>query len=229
MRNTRRAPHLLLTLLAACGTGGTENSGTITIGLSPTSATVQQGGSQDVTATLTRGGGFTGTVGLSVTGAPTGVTATASNVTTVGLVTTATVTLSVDAAVAPGTYPLVVHGTGLGVAEATTTFPLTVTSPTPAYVIIVSNTPTIAQGTSGPVNIALVRQNFTGNVTLSLEGNPAGITGTFVPNPVTANTSLLTVSVASTVAPGTYNMMVRGTSTLTDRTQTISILVTAGQ
>ena len=229
MRLTRRVAVLCLTLVASCGSGGTESSGTITLGLIPTSATVQQGGSQDVAATLTRGGGFTGTVGLSVTGAPTGVTATASNVTTAGLVTTATVTLSVDAAVTPGVYPLVVHGTGVGVNEATTTFMLTVTPPTAAYVIIVNNTPTIAQGGSGPANIVLVRQNFTGNVTLALEGNPAGITGAFVPNPVTATTSLLTVSVASTVAPGTYTMMVRGTSTLTDRTQVMSVLVTAGQ
>src|SRR5689334_2442686 len=99
-------------VVAGCSSSGTDNNnpGTITLALNPTSASVQQGAQAVVTGTLTRGGGFTGTVNLTVTGNPTGVTAAVSNVVTSGLVTTATITISVDAATTPGTYPIVVHG-----------------------------------------------------------------------------------------------------------------------
>ena len=212
-----------------CGSGGDGGTdpGSISLTVSPTSASIVVGGTQDITATLTRAGGFTGTVNLTVTGQPTGVTATLSEVHTVGAVTEATVTILVDAATALAVYPLVLHGTGNGVSEATASFSLTVTPLPAAYALIVNNNPTIVQGASGPANIVLVRQKFTGDVTLALEGAPAGITGVFAPNPVTASASVLTISVAGTVAPNTYNMTVRGTSSLTDRTTVFAVTVAA--
>ena len=228
MRHSRVSAAVLLATIAACsseGDGGT-NPGSISLSINPTSATITQGGSQPVNATLTRAGGFTGTVAFTVTGQPAGVTASLSNVSTVGAVTSATVTIQVDAAVAPGVYNLVLHGTAVGVTEATADFTLTVTQLV-AYALIVNNNPQIVQGGSGPANIVLVRANFTGNVTLALEGAPAGITGVFAPNPVTLNAAVLTISVAGTVAPNTYNMTVRGTSSLTDRTTVFAVTVTA--
>ena len=67
---------------------------------------------------------------LAVTDQPSGVTGVASNFQTTGLVTTATVTISATAAAAPGSYILLVHGTGPGVTEATAALALTVTLPT---------------------------------------------------------------------------------------------------
>ena len=228
MRRSRVPAAVLLAIIAGCssdGDGGT-NPGSISLSINPTSATIVQGGSQPVAATLTRAGGFTGTVAFTVTGQPAGVTASLSNVSTVGAVTSATVTIQVDAAVAPGVYNLVLHGTAVGVTEATANFTLTVDQLV-AYALIVNNNPQIVQGGSGPANIVLVRANFTGNVTLALEGAPAGITGVFAPNPVALNASVLTISVAATVAPNTYNMTVRGTSSLTDRTTVFAVTVLA--
>ena len=217
------------TAVVGCGSGGDggTNPGSISLVLSPTSASIVVGGTQDITATLTRAGGFTGIVNLTVTGQPTGVTATISDVRTLGTMTSATVTILVDAATVPAVYPLAVHATGSGVSEATASFSLTVAELPAAYALIVNNNPTIVQGASGPANIVLVRQKFTGDVTLALEGAPAGITGVFAPNPVTASASVLTISVAGTVAPNTYNMTVRGTSSLTDRTTVFAVTVAA--
>ncbi len=222
---------LTAAVVVGCKSDGTgTDDGEIAIVLNPTSASVVQGGITTVTGTLTRSGGFTGTVQFGVTGNPPGVTAASTQVTT-GLVTTATLTVTVGAAVTPGTYPLVVTGTGSGVTAATATFTLTVTAaPEPAYTLaLLPAALSIVQGAATPTTtVTLVRTNFTGNVTLSVEGMPAGVTAAFAPNPATANTSVLTLTVGAAVAPAVYNLTVRGVATgLTDRTTPLTLTVTA--
>ena len=105
-RHSIRYGLVLLTALVAvgCKDDGDDitDPGSIALALNPTSASVAQGGNTTTTATLTRSGGFTGSVTLNVTGAPAGVTAAVSNIQTTGAVTTATVTVTVGAAVATG-------------------------------------------------------------------------------------------------------------------------------
>ena len=155
----------LLTAVAAVGCkddGDITDPGAFALALNPTSASVVQGGNTSTTATLTRSGGFTGSVTLNVTGAPAGVTAAVSNIQTTGLVTTATVTVTVGAAVAAATYPLVVHGTGSGVTEATANFALTVTAaPAGSYTFSLSSAAlSIAQGASTPTTVNVNRTNL---------------------------------------------------------------------
>ena len=128
MRHSRLSAAVLLAAIAACGSEGNGGTspGSISLAINPTSATVTQGGSRSVAATLTRLGGFTGTVAVTVTGQPAGVTVSLSNVSTEGAVSSATVTIQVAASVTPGVYPLVLHGTAVGVTEATANFSLTV-------------------------------------------------------------------------------------------------------
>lgn len=225
----------LAALTAAAAVGcksdgtGTE-TGTIVIALNPTSGSVAQGGSAVVAATLTRSGGFTGTVQFGVTGNPTGVTGAVSNEVTTGLVTTATITVDVAATVAPGVYPMVVSGSGSGVTTATANFTLTVTAAPASYTMSLSAAAlSIEVGASTPTTtVNLVRTNFTGNVTLSVEGLPAGVTFAFVPNPATANSSVLTLAVGAAVALGVSNLTVRGVATgLTDRTAALTLTVIA--
>src|SRR5688500_8518556 len=170
----------LLTAAVAvgCKDDGVTDPGSIALSLSPTSASVAQGGNTTTTATLTRSGGFTGSVTLNVTGAPAGVTAAVSNIQTTGTVTTATVTVTVGAAVAAATYPLVVHGTGTGVSEATATFSLTVTAaPAGSYTLSLSSAAlSIDQGACTPTTtVILNRTNFTGDVQHAVTGLPAGV------------------------------------------------------
>jgi len=205
---TRYALVLLGTVVAAgCTSEGDDGTGTglITLTLNPTSASIEQGGSAAVTGTLTRSGGFTGTVNLTVTGAPTGVTAVVSNVVTTGLVTTATITVNVaSSATVGGPTTLVVHGTGTGVTEATANFALTITAPpTPSYTLSLSaSTLSIVQGGATPTTtVNLVRTNFIGNVNLTVENLPAGVTAAFNPvSPISGNSSTLGLGTSHTLA-----------------------------
>jgi len=232
LRRSRPALASLALVLAmgagGCGSkGGTSNSGSITLSLSPTLGRVIIGGNTPVIATVTRVGGFSGAVNFTVTGAPAGVTGAVSNMQTSGTVTTATVTLTVDAATTLGTYNLVVHASGTGVTDATAPFTLTV-DPLPGAYTLIFNNPSIAQGGTGVADITLFRQNFTGPVTLSVEALPAGITAVVNgPNPVTGTTSSLTISVAANVPLGTPVITVRGTSALDDVVKPLTIIVTA--
>src|SRR5438093_578547 len=202
-------------VFAACSSGGTPTStpGTIALVLNPTSGSVQQGGSTPIDATLTRGGGFTGTVNLTVTGSFTGITAVVSNVATTGTTTTATITVSVAAGTTPGTYPLVVHGTGTGVTEATATYTLTVT---PAGSFTLAVTPagavSMVQGTSdNSRTIVITRTNYPPAITPAAENLPAGLTASFAPNPTGTNASVVTLTAAASLTPNTYNLTIRGT------------------
>ena len=226
---------LVATFVAACsssGDGGTQPGPTpaISIALSPTSATVPQGGSTQVGVTITRSGGFTGTVNVNVSGAPSGVSATVSNVQDNSGITTATVTLGVDAATAPGAYTLTVQASGSGVSSVSASFSLTVTAvaaaaytltPTPAAL-------SVAQGVNGTVAIAIARTNFTGDVALAVENLPAGVTAAFSPNPAGGASSTLTLTVAASAVVGQSVLTIRGTATgLTDRTAAVTLTVTA--
>ena len=232
---SKRLIHYGLAILTAAVAAGCKSDGTgtddgeIAISLNPTSATVAQGGNTTVAGTLTRSGGFTGTVQFGVTGNPTGVTAAVSNEVTTGLVTTATFTITVGAAVTPGVYPLVVSGTGSGVTTATANFALTVTAPAPSYTLsLTSAALSIAAGTSTPTTTVNVnRVNFTGDVTLSVGNLPAGVTAAFAPNPATQNTSVLTLTVGAGVTPGVYNLTVNGTGTPGNQSTPLTLTVTA--
>jgi hypothetical protein len=221
----------LLTAVVGVGCkddGDITDPGAITLALNPTGASVAQGGNTTTTATLTRSGDFTGSVTLSVTGAPTGVTAAVSNLQTTGLVTTATVTVTVGAAVAPGTYPLVVRGSGTGVTEATATFSLTVTAaPAGSYTLSLSSAAlSIAQGASTPTTtVNLNRTNFTGDVQLGVTGLPTGVTATFAPNPATGNSSVLTLTVGAAVPAQLYNLTVTGAASVGNQSTPLTLTV----
>lgn len=220
-----------LTTAVAFGCDGVTDPGSITLALTSPSATVNQGASVDVATTLTRIGTFTGAVSITVRGTPPGVTAAVSNLQTSGAVTTATITITVQAATTPGTYSLTVRGAAAGVPESVATLALTVTE-VPAYTLTpVAPALTIVQGTSAAIGVTIGRTNFTGGVTLSLEqpedpALPAGIIATFDSNPATGASSVLTISVGSTVAAGTYNLLLRGAvAGLTGRIATLTLTV----
>ena len=76
------------------------------------------------------------------------------------------------------------------------------------------------------VTLNINRSNFSGGVTLALVNPPGGITATFSPAPTTGNSAVMTVNVASTVAPALYALTIRATASgLTDRTTTLQLTV----
>lgn len=217
----RRAAILFATAVTAtlaCSAGtddvGTNPTPSITISINPASATVVLGGSVDVTATVTGRGGFTGTgVTFDVTDAPDGVAFTVFNLKTSGSITTATITTSVAATVAPATYTMKLTASGTGVRAVSVPFTLTV--PAPSITISIDPTSaTAAPGASVVIEATLTGSGgFTGaGAVFALTGAPAGVTFA-VSNLQTSGsvtTATVTTFVAATVAPGTYAINLTG-------------------
>src|SRR5207244_609414 len=211
-------------VVVGCGTKeSTGPAADYTLSLAPAALTIVQGATGNTTVTITRTN-FTDAVTLSLGGAPTGVTGAFDPAAPTG--NTATLTVSVGAAVAPGVYNLTVDGTG---APGNRSTPLALTvSAAPDYTL--SLTPaalTIGQGATGNTTVTITRTNFTGAVTLSLGSAPAGVTGSFSPAAPTGTSSTLTVSVGAAVAPGVYNLTVDGTATAGNRSTPLTLTVRA--
>src|SRR5207249_2438746 len=163
---------------------------------------------------------FTGAVTLSLGNAPTGVTGSFNPAAPTG--TSSTLTVSVGAAVAAGTYNLTVDGTG---APGNRSTPLTLTVSAPGDYTL-SLTPaelTVEQGATGTATVTITRTNFTGAVTLSLGNAPSGVTGSFNPAAPTGTNSTLTVGVGAAVAPGVYNLTVGGTGSPGNRSTPLTL------
>ena len=85
----------------------------------------------------------------------------------------------------------------------------------------------VAAGSSGVTTVIIAPVNgFSGSVTLAAPAWPAGITAAFATNPATSS-SLLTINVASTVAAGSYNLTLGGSSGSITGSTTIPLTVSA--
>jgi hypothetical protein len=85
----------------------------------------------------------------------------------------------------------------------------------------------VTQGNSGSSTITVTPSGgFTGSVSLSASGLPAGVTATFGTNPTTS-TSTVTFTASPTAATGTATVTITGTSGSLTHTTTISLTVNA--
>lgn len=89
----------------------------------------------------------------------------------------------------------------------------------------------IAQGSSGSVGATVSRAGgYTGDIALTIEGLPSGVTGSANPSSVPANATSANIglTVGATVAAGTYTITVRASGAgVTARTATFTLTVTA--
>jgi len=206
-------------LLAGCG--GDFKLPTTTITMS-----VPQGRSGTTKITFTRER-FEGEVTFSLTGAPTGVTAKFDPVKTDKKGTETTLTLTVADTVATQKYTLKVVAQS-GNKKKEQTLELTVLVKPDFTLAANPATLTLKQGASGTVTINITRNaTFTGAVALTLEGAPAGVTGTFNPASATGATSTLTLNATATAAAGNYTLTVRGKGDGIDKTTTVRLTVEA--
>src|SRR5215831_16668406 len=118
--------------------------------------------------------------------------------------------------------------TGLAYTAACHDDTSTTPSSTPSFTIGLNPTTlTLTSGGSGTSTVTLTPANFSGNIALSVEGAPTGLTAAFNPSPATT-TSVLTITTVASLAPGTYTLTVRGTASgLQDQTATLTVLVAA--
>jgi hypothetical protein len=217
---------LASTISVACGsTPAGGNTGTIALSIAPATATLQAGGSVDLSVTLARGGGFSGSVTYAVEGTPGGITGSVAAVDA----TTATVRFAASASAVPGTYQISVRAKATGVSDATATLSLIVAATTAgSFTIILPSSPTsVTPGSSASVSIGIVRyQGFAGDVTLSATGLPVGVTSQFSPAVVGGLGTIMALDVGANVPPATYHLTVRGTAAnQTDVTQTFTLVV----
>ncbi len=229
------APGTYTMTVTGTATGISDKTATITLtvsaaagyslSLTPATVNVAPGANATSTVNITRATGFVGAVTLAVESPPNGITASFNPASVTA--TQSTMTVTVGASVTPASYTLTVKGTATGVSDQTTQ--LTVVVAAPSFTITPApNALTVQQGASGTSTLTIGRTNFTGNVTLSLDTPPAGVTGTFAPGTTAGTTSTFTVNVGGNTAPGNYTLTIRGTANgITDKTAQIALTVTA--
>jgi hypothetical protein len=213
----------LAVFLGCSGGDGPSGPSSIDVALSSPTVSIVQGSSSSLTVTVARTN-FSGDVQLSVEHSVSGVTTTLTSATLGAGQNQSTLTVNVAAAATAGTNNLTVRARGTNVTDRTVSLALTVT-PAPGYTLSLPASLQLEPGHSGSLDIALARLNFSGAVSLSVEGLPTGASGALAPNPVTAGTAVLTVS-TGTAAPGTYPVTIRGTAAgLTDRVATFTLIL----
>jgi hypothetical protein len=213
------------------GNGTGTSSPSFTLGASPASLTVVQGGASSAsTIAVTGAYGFAGSVTLAASGLPSGVTASFSPNPTTG---TSVLTLTASSTASLGSATVTITGTS-GSLTALTSIDLTVNSagpPPPGFTLGASpSSLTVIQGgTSSALTIAVNDvSGFAGNVTLAVSGLPNGVTASFNPNP-TAGTSVLTLTASSAASLGSATLTIAGTSGSLTASTSIVLTVTAAE
>lgn len=163
--------------------------------------------------------GFTGSVNLVASGLPSGVTASFSPNPVTG---SSTLTLIASSSAPIGQSTVTVTGTS-GALSATTTFTLSIFTPT--FTISGSSSVSVGQGSSGSAYVYVSPQyGFTGSVTFSVTGLPAGVTALWSPNPSTSSSNLTLVASSSAKA-GQYALTIAGVSGLQSATTNLMLTV----
>jgi uncharacterized membrane protein len=201
------------------------------IASAPTALTVTAGTSAASTITTTISGSFNSVITLSASGLPAGTTA-SFNPTSIAAPGSgsSTLTISVGASTAPGTYAVVVNGSGGGKTHSAT-INLTVSAATSADFAIASapTSLTVMAGSSGAATITTtISGSFNSAITLSASGLPAGTTATFNPTSIAApgsGSATLTISVGASTAAGAYSVVVNGSGGGKTHSATISLTV----
>jgi len=195
----------------------------LSLSLEPASLTIPRGATGSLRATLTPQN-FQGQVSLSLQGAPSGVSVSPGTVQVSGT-TQATLTLSVGASVAPGTYSITLIAQGQGV-SASAGFSLVI--PQPDFTFSLSpQSVSVSQGQSATLVASVSPQNgFSGQISFSLVNPPAGFSLSGGPVSPNGPTDVpLVLSVGTGVAPGTYSLVVKAEGGGVSRTQTLSVQV----
>lgn len=206
---------LLCVLAVSCSGGSSKPAMDFSLVASPTTVALTPGGdAQQVSVNAMPANGFSGTVSVAITGLPNGVTAQPSTLTlTAG--TAQSISISASASAPSGSATITLTGTS-GTISHPSTVMVTVAAPPPDFSLTVApSATTIAAGGAGTqVSVTANPANgFTGTVSVSLSGLPAGVTA----NPSTMTlaagaTQSTTLTAAATTAAGTSSITFTGTS-----------------
>jgi hypothetical protein len=197
--------------------------------VSPAALNVVTGASAQTEVSVNRMGGFTGDVMFTVTGLPSGVTAAFTPTPATAGTTTLLLTAASDVVV--GTYNLTVTGSAAGLPNHSIPLVLTVAPPPALSLTVLTPTLTVAKGAIGQSNLILTRTGgLVGDVRLSTEGVPAGVSSIFLPATMTgaATSSIVTFSVGAGATNGTYTIVVRGDNSAAGVSGTSTLTLVVG-
>ncbi|MGA3133029.1 MAG: FG-GAP-like repeat-containing protein [Terracidiphilus sp.] len=185
------------------------------------SLSIGQGSTSSTFVDISTFNGFKGNVTLSVSGLPSGVTAffTPNPISSSGQLTITTSSLA-----AVGSATLTITGTS-GAITATATLTLTVNAP--GFTLYGGGSVSLGQGSTATSYVYVNDQyGFSGSVTLSASGLPAGVTASFATNPTTYS-SQITFAASCTATPGTYPVTITGTAGAVTATTNYTLIVGA--
>jgi hypothetical protein len=183
------------------------------VSATPAQQSVTAGNAVIYTVTVAAQNGFTGAVSLSVTGLPAGSTAkfSSSSISTSG---SSTLTISTATSTAAGNSTLKITGQSGNVSHSAMVT-LIVNGQTPDFSVSASPaSETLSVGASTTYSVSVTAVNgFSGAVSLSATGLPAGAAAAFTPASITGSgSSTLTVSTSPTTPAGAATLMVAGAS-----------------
>ena len=126
--------------------------------------------------------------------------------------------LVVAGAAPTGTFAnVVVRGVASGLPDRTAPLSLTITMAPFTFTLSSATLSIVQGGAPQTTTVNIVRNNFTGPVRLYVDwfddGLPSGITAVSAPDPVTGNSSVLTLTVDAAAVPGVYDLYVFGRAT----------------
>ena len=172
---------------------------------------------------VTASEGFTAPVTLTLQGEPSGATVffDPNPVTPPG---TSRLSVTTTASTSAGNYAMTVAGTSGQVASTT---PLTLTINPTLTLTAQPDAHTILPGDAAVYALSLTAgEGFAAPVDLTLQGEPAGTTVSFDPNPVTPpDTSQLHITTTASTAPGTYAMTTTASSGVLTDTANLTLIV----
>ena len=194
------------------------SQGEFDLKLSSASLSLEPSSTNNLVVLVGKGEGFSGNVRFSLTGLPAGVEASFSPNPSAD-----NTTLTLKAAnAAVGSSQVTVTGVSDGL-ERSAQFSLDVTEQAEEgfTLTLLESSATVTAGDSKRIGLELVKTaGFEETVSLTLEGAPEGVSGSFATEPVTSSESLK-LEVAASVAPGAYPLVVRARTTRLERSATL--------
>ena len=191
------------------------------LSVTPSSQTVNPGGSSSYTVSVGALDGFSDSVNLSVSGLPTGATATFSP-TSPAAGSSSLLTVTTTTSTPAGSFTFTITGTDSNSSLThTTNAALVVTG----FTLSASpNSQTVNPGGSSSYSVSVgALDGFSDSVNLSVSGLPTGATATFSPtSPAAGSSSLLTVTTTTSTPAGSSTFTITGTDSNSSLTHTTS-------
>src|SRR5581483_7026293 len=180
--------------------------------VSPSSQSVQAGGSVSYSSTISGINSFSGAVNLSASGLPNGATASFSPASVNGS-GSSQLTIDTTGSIAAGSYPFSVTAAS-GALTHTVSLTLIVSPAADFSLALTPSTQPVQPGSTVNYMATVTPQNgFAGITDLALSGLPAGASASFTPQSITGTGSAqLTVTTSTSTPPGSYPLTVTATS-----------------